>query len=157
GRASGVSYDSNRSLVTQKRQPRGGPTVSTRLPGCGSAARERDVDVVLDVPATDGEQHAARAAYLDHLLAQVTERPERRAAEAEEPVAANDADVRRRARRPDATDDEPVRVLAHLDAEELPGELVGAGAREGGRPQLDVLVAPVAAERERDPVALGMV
>jgi len=57
-----------RSSISQCAPSR--PSTSTAWsPGCRSAARERDVDVVLNVPAPDRQEHGAGPAHLDHLLA----------------------------------------------------------------------------------------
>src|SRR5207249_3326518 len=80
-----------------------------------------------------------------------------RAPEPEEPVAALDADARRGAPGPDAAHDQAVLGARGLEAEELPGELVGARGGEGRGGEADVLVAALAPERQHDAVALGVV
>src|SRR3989442_356847 len=120
-------------------------------------SRQRHVDVVLIRSAADGEEDATRAAQLDHLPPELGHGVERRAAETEEPVPTLHADARRRAAGAHAAHDQAVLGARGRDAEELPGELVGACGLEGGGGQADLLVAAVAPERQRDPVALGVV
>src|SRR5439155_20267657 len=116
-----------------------------RDPG-GLPPRQRHVDVVLIWPAADGEEHAARPPQVDHLPPELSDRAERRAAEAEEPVPTLHADARRRAAGPHAAHEQAVLGARGRDAEELPGELVGARGGEGGGGQADLLVAAVAPE-----------
>jgi hypothetical protein len=73
------------------------------------------------------------------------------AAEAEQAVAALHADARRGAAAPDLLEDELALPIGHLDAEPLPGELVGARGGEGGKGELDLLVGAVPAPREGHP------
>jgi len=73
------------------------------------------------------------------------------------PVPPLHADARRRAAGAHAAHEQAVLGARGRDAEELPGELVGARGGEGAGGQADLLVAAVAPERQRDPVALGVV
>src|SRR3989449_11550447 len=118
-------------------------------------SRQRHVDVVLIRSAADGEEDATRAAQLDHLPPELGHGVERRAAETEEPVPTLHADARRRAAGAHAAHDQAVLGARGRDAEELPGELVGAcgGGGRGGQPALPV--AAVAPRRPRDPGAPG--
>src|SRR2546421_310198 len=63
----------------------------------------------------------------------------------------------RRAAGTDAAHDQTVVVGRGLEAEDLPGELVGARGGEGRGGDLHLVVAAVAAQRQRDAVALAVV
>src|SRR5207245_7820345 len=106
--------------------------------------RQRHVHVVLIRSAPDREQDAPRRAHLDHLPPEFRHRAERRAPEAEEPVALLHPDARRRAPRAHPAHDQALVVGHGLETEELPGELVGArdAASRGSAP--DALAEAVA-------------
>src|SRR5262249_10519641 len=107
--------------------------------------------------AADRQEYAARRAHLDHALAEVGARPERDATEADQLIAALDADAGRRAARADLGDDQRLVVLLDGDADQPPAEIIGVAVGEGGAGHPHLALGALVADREGDRLAGAVV
>src|SRR5262245_12221808 len=109
-----VSYRTPRAVTSRERS----------AARASAAAGQRQLDVVPALPAGDGQHDAVVAPRVVEATTEGVEGVERLAVEAEEDVAALDADALRGASRPHACHDERLATVANLQPEQLPRELV---------------------------------